>query len=245
METIAPLLYCPTTGCLAFPFGSAEELEYHLETEACVLTLKSSGRREVAMVAARPERTGSTGPARQAAPAELSDVCSWTKVGDAWGVRGPARVVVPGATVTVENRKGEAKSVTVGTVESTKRKPWDAEAVAIGTVATPERAARPARQAAPQAPAEEAPLGLHELDGQVFKVVTSAAGRRYAKRLQGKRWMYDAGAVRKLSAATVLSKEDAVAYGKATGICRCCGAHLEDPKSVAAGIGPWCAKNAF
>lgn len=35
----------------------------------------------------------------------------------------------------------------------------------------------------------------------------------------------------------------AKAHGLKTGICSCCGRALTDPKSVAAGIGPVCAKN--
>ncbi len=34
----------------------------------------------------------------------------------------------------------------------------------------------------------------------------------------------------------------AVRYGKATGICSCCGRALTDPASVEAGIGPICAE---
>lgn len=34
---------------------------------------------------------------------------------------------------------------------------------------------------------------------------------------------------------------EAKAYGKATGICCCCGKELTDPNSIAAGIGPICA----
>lgn len=35
---------------------------------------------------------------------------------------------------------------------------------------------------------------------------------------------------------------EAVAHGKATGECSCCGRELTDPASIAAGIGPICAK---
>ena len=38
-------------------------------------------------------------------------------------------------------------------------------------------------------------------------------------------------------------KSAAIAYGKQTGICSCCGAELTDPKSIARGIGPICADN--
>lgn len=49
-------------------------------------------------------------------------------------------------------------------------------------------------------------------------------------------------------ATTVLSAMSdplatAVAYGKRTGRCSCCGRELTDPASVAVGIGPVCAKN--
>jgi len=37
--------------------------------------------------------------------------------------------------------------------------------------------------------------------------------------------------------------ESAVKYGRATGVCGCCGRALSDPASVAAGIGPVCAEN--
>ena len=35
----------------------------------------------------------------------------------------------------------------------------------------------------------------------------------------------------------------AVAYGRETGICSCCGRTLTDPESIARGIGPICADN--
>jgi hypothetical protein len=35
--------------------------------------------------------------------------------------------------------------------------------------------------------------------------------------------------------------ESAVAYGKQTGICACCGRELSDPESIERGIGPICA----
>jgi hypothetical protein len=42
--------------------------------------------------------------------------------------------------------------------------------------------------------------------------------------------------------ASLLEKDDAVALGRSTGLCCVCGAVLDDPKSIAAGIGPDCAK---
>lgn len=40
-------------------------------------------------------------------------------------------------------------------------------------------------------------------------------------------------------------KEAATAYGKATGVCACCGRELTDPASIAAGIGPICESKWF
>jgi len=40
-------------------------------------------------------------------------------------------------------------------------------------------------------------------------------------------------------------KEAAIAYGKATGVCACCGRELTDPASIAAGIGPICESKWF
>lgn len=39
--------------------------------------------------------------------------------------------------------------------------------------------------------------------------------------------------------------EAATAYGKATGVCACCGRELTDPASISAGIGPVCAEKWF
>ncbi|HEX8883801.1 MAG TPA: DUF6011 domain-containing protein [Noviherbaspirillum sp.] len=40
-------------------------------------------------------------------------------------------------------------------------------------------------------------------------------------------------------------KEAAIAYGKKTGCCACCGRELTDPTSVEMGIGPICASKYF
>lgn len=42
--------------------------------------------------------------------------------------------------------------------------------------------------------------------------------------------------------ASLLQKEDAAALGRSTGLCCVCGVVLDNPKSIAAGIGPDCAK---
>jgi len=64
-----------------------------------------------------------------------------------------------------------------------------------------------------------------------------SSGRFFASR--------DCDAERAQSVADVVSDPTAaaVAFGKKTGSCCCCGRELTDPASVAAGIGPICAEN--
>ena len=84
--------------------------------------------------------------------------------------------------------------------------------------------------------------------GEVFKVqIGRESGKPFAKKLvvfeHGQAEVsYAPGAVRHLSSEDKMTLEDAKAFGHQFGVCCCCGATLTDPKSVAAGIGPVCAK---
>lgn len=82
-------------------------------------------------------------------------------------------------------------------------------------------------------------------DGTVYRVVTSEAGNRYAKRLResGRGFDYAQGAIRNLTAGDRLTLEQAAALGLQFGACVVCGRELSDPDSVAMGIGPVCAAN--
>lgn len=105
------------------------------------------------------------------------------------------------------------------------------------------------------APKAEVPEGMHRLaDGRIFKVQQSPnSGRRYAKELhihldaEGKatgdgHFVYVRGGISLLSADTIMSLEEAKAYGALYGVCCNCGRTLTDEKSIAAGIGPVCVK---
>lgn len=96
-----------------------------------------------------------------------------------------------------------------------------------------------------------APEGMHKLDGVIFKVQVAhqGSGNKYAKRLvpgEGfgapASFEYAPGAIRNLSEDTLLSLEDAKAFGALYGTCCVCGRTLTDETSIAAGIGPICAK---
>ena len=93
-------------------------------------------------------------------------------------------------------------------------------------------------------PAEK---GYYLVAGSVFAVVVGKeSGKLYAKKLLivGKKgsWVYAPGAVYTLKPEQKLTLEQAVAMGHTLGVCMICGRTLTDQKSVAAGIGPTCAK---
>lgn len=95
----------------------------------------------------------------------------------------------------------------------------------------------------------EVPEGMHRLaDGTIYKVQVAVhgSGRLYAKRLQQFQggWQFNRapGAMRLLSPATKMSLEQAKEFGALYGTCCSCGRTLTDENSIAAGIGPVCAK---
>jgi len=112
-------------------------------------------------------------------------------------------------------------------IEFLKAKPWKREEVAN--------------------PVTEA--GMYKLDTAFFKVqLSKQSGRFYAKRLvrddgpNSFHFEYEARAIHQLRADHRLTLEEAKAWGVANCTCIVCGTLLTDPKSVAAGIGPVCAK---
>lgn len=87
--------------------------------------------------------------------------------------------------------------------------------------------------------------GFYLVNAGAFKVKRSqSTGRLYAMKLDldtGK-FEYDKGAIYNLRPETRMTKEQAAAHGRKTGICMICSRTLTDPKSIAAGIGPICLK---
>ena len=90
--------------------------------------------------------------------------------------------------------------------------------------------------------------GFWELpDGAIVKVqiAVHGSGRPYGKILNtdtGK-FTYDERVISQVrSAGTRLTLERAKELGQLYGMCVRCGATLTDEDSIAAGIGPWCAK---
>lgn len=84
-------------------------------------------------------------------------------------------------------------------------------------------------------------------DGTVYKVQEAKLthGRLYAKRLDvedGKGvFVYERGAITRLTPAMRMTLDEAREYGRLYGVCVRCGSPLTDEVSIAAGIGPICA----
>ncbi|UOW93026.1 hypothetical protein SEA_CAIB_42 [Gordonia phage CaiB] len=91
--------------------------------------------------------------------------------------------------------------------------------------------------------------GFWAMDGDVFKVqiAVHGSGRPYAKVMVDGVWDYARGAVARIrrGEATPLTLEAAAEHGHLYGSCICCGRTLTDEGSIAAGIGPVCAKKYF
>lgn len=87
--------------------------------------------------------------------------------------------------------------------------------------------------------------GMYRKDGKIYRVQKSRqSGFLYAKLLnpENRCFEYAAGAMRELCESDRMTLEEAKAFGVETGVCCVCAALLTDPKSIAAGIGPICAK---
>lgn len=92
----------------------------------------------------------------------------------------------------------------------------------------------------------ELEIGMYRVaNGDIYRVQRSReSGRLYAKKLDwaNNSFIYEAGALRVLTANDRMTLDEAKAWGVETGICCVCSAFLTDPKSVEAGIGPVCAR---
>ena len=98
----------------------------------------------------------------------------------------------------------------------------------------------------PRTSAPQIQEGFYIKDEVVYKVQSNKAGTGvYAKRLDisGSKghWHYEAGLTRDLVGLEPLTLEVAAQMGVASGVCVICGRTLDNPESIARGIGPVCA----
>ena len=84
---------------------------------------------------------------------------------------------------------------------------------------------------------------LWSVEGVIYRIHCSMAGRLYTKRLtdSGTSFVYDASGMQKVRTnGTKLTLEEAKEFGKRTGQCCVCAKTLTNPVSIEAGIGPIC-----
>lgn len=91
--------------------------------------------------------------------------------------------------------------------------------------------------------------GMYRTNGTVYRIKRTRDGERlYATRfvpdatVKSERFVYDKGAIHRISADDRMTPEQAEELGALYGVCVVCGAELTDPQSVARGIGPVCRK---
>jgi hypothetical protein len=103
-----------------------------------------------------------------------------------------------------------------------------------------------AEEEAPAEPVTEE--GLYRHDGTLYRVQEGPSRRLYARRIvrpeEGGRLRFERAPrmVLRISATERLSVEEAAVIGREWETCLQCGVELTDPKSIARGIGPDCAK---
>lgn len=104
------------------------------------------------------------------------------------------------------------------------------------------------RQAGRQAQAPANPVtevGMYRLGDNIYRVKLSQAGRLYAMRFtpEGEsRFVYEGGAIHRLSADNRMTVADAQAVGAQVGMCCVCGRDLIVAENIERGIGPVCAR---
>lgn len=80
-------------------------------------------------------------------------------------------------------------------------------------------------------------------DGHIYRIRFSQDYRGiYSQHLVGEKWEYEPCAISTLDATMLLSLDDARLISRELGQCVACGRMLSDTASLAAGIGPSCAK---
>ena len=154
------------------------------------------------------------------------------------------------------------KAVAVSFLEDPNLTKSQASAMITALMAGPRKVVA----AATTAPAAEVPEGMHKAGDDIFKVQRAihGSGNLYAKKLvrydsgcnlgcghgdcghtdptrYSTEFEYAPGAIRKLSAETAMSLEEAKEYGAVYGVCCVCARTLTNESSIEAGIGPICA----
>jgi hypothetical protein len=182
-------------------------------------------------------RPATTAPAAQVAPAQATakQVAFIERlVGERY--EGGPTAIVPGHTYTLLERLFPVRTKAA------------ASALIERLLAMPKAAPALASQATH--PADKAPEGMHKIGDEIFKVqkAVHGSGHLYAKRLVAgegygskARFVYAPGVLKVLTTDTLMTLDEAKAWGALYGTCCVCGRTLTNEDSIEAGIGPVCA----
>lgn len=152
---------------------------------------------------------------------------SFTKLADdSWGIQGFN--LIQGQPVVIVKRDGTRQDAVVGAIVTSLNK-WG------------KTVARIAREEARPVADKVTEVGFYLHDGQAYKVVASkTSGKLYAKKVTKGGFVYDGGAIFKLSATELMTAEQVRVWSRTCGICANCSAELSDPISVEIGLGTHC-----
>jgi len=81
---------------------------------------------------------------------------------------------------------------------------------------------------------------LYQVGQDIYRIHRNGRGFKFAKQLIDGEFEYVKGAISLITPAHRMTKEQAQAYGRATGQCCVCNRTLTNPESIEEGIGPVC-----
>lgn len=182
MSTIT-LFPCPTAGCMAFPFETAEDLEGHLEAEAHVFSWGTG--RQVATEAPRPFRSGGQGR-RQASSAPAGPAPSDAQMRfirslvDRKGAPMPEPKTVREASAYIDILKGMADAAPASAPAEAQPEPPEGEHILDGRILTVKRSRKSGQLYATEGGEYLGKAGLKGLS--TATVLTLEAAKAYGRR---------------------------------------------------------------
>lgn len=114
----------------------------------------------------------------------------------------------------------------------------------------PRRAVDAPRRGAAPVNLNGAGAGVYEIGGDVFRLRVNRGGTGvYPERLvlheRPARWVYAPDVARRILPSQRIDEATAAAMGRESLVCVLCGTPLEDPDSIARGIGPKCRRKVL
>ena len=232
----APTMACPNTGCLVFPYDTAEQVAEHLARDECVYEVHRSGRSLVEPTP--PARTSGTGSATTAVvdPRHEEALAYARSYAGSFGfmVDMRAKAQKSGATLS-------PKMVDAILRCKARDAAWAAERQT-------KAAATPAATEVPDVPAGRYAVENEDGDLRFYKVDRPEEGRWAGYTFLSVQASDEFHPIKGSARAVILGKiavdpkAASARYGTLLGSCGVCGRTLTDETSRARGIGPECAR---